>query len=79
MTDFKPYIGKKRKPGTGCVSEINDHLYEGRYSPMWPDGKKHAQNVYAKTREECEEKLKELIVQMKAEIAEAKKKAAEGK
>lgn len=62
MTDFKPYIGKKRKPGTGCVSEINDHLFEGRYSPMWPDGKKHARNVYAKTREECEEKLKALIV-----------------
>lgn len=79
MTDFKPYLGRKRKPGTGCVSEINDHLYEGRYSPMWPDGKKHARNVYAKTREECEEKLKALIVQMKAEIAEAKKKAAEGK
>lgn len=79
MTDFQPYLGHKRKPGTGCVSEINDHLYEGRYSPMWPDGKKHARNVYAKTRAECEEKLKALIVQMKAEISEAKKKAAEGK
>ena len=79
MTDFKPYLGHKRKPGTGCVSEINDHLYEGRYSPMWPDGKKHARNVYAKTRAECEEKLKALIVQMKAEISEAKKKATERK
>lgn len=69
MTDFKPYLGHKRKPGTGCVSEINDHLFEGRYSPMWPDGKKHARNVYAKTREECEEKLKALIVQIKVEIA----------
>ena len=44
---------------------------EGRYSPKWPDGKKHARNVYAHTREECEEKLKVLIVEMKAEIAEA--------
>ncbi len=79
MTDFKPYVGRKRKPGTGCISEINDHLFEGRYSPMWPDGKKHARNVYAKTREECEEKLKVLIVQMKAEIAEAKAKAAAGR
>ncbi len=35
---------------------------------MWPDGKKHSRNVYAKTREECEEKLKGLIVEMKAEI-----------
>lgn len=73
MTDFKPYVGRKRRSGTGCVSEINDHLFEGRYSPKWPDGKKHARNVYAHTREECEEKLKVLIVEMKAEIAEAKR------
>ena len=25
--------GKIRKPGTGCVTMINDHLYEGRFSP----------------------------------------------
>ena len=73
MTDFKPYVGRKRKSGTGCVTEINDHLFEGRYSPKWPDGKKHARNVYAHTREECEEKLKVLIVEMKAEIAEAQR------
>ena len=71
MTDFKPYVGRKRRSGTGCVSEINDHLFEGRYSPKWPDGKKHARNVYAHTREECEEKLKLLIAEMKAEIVEA--------
>lgn len=47
MTDFKPYVGRKRKSGTGCVSQINDHLFEGRYSPKWPDGKKHARNVYS--------------------------------
>ena len=78
MTDFKPYVGRKRRSGTGCVSEINDHLFEGRYSPMWIDGKKHSRNVYAHTREECEEKLKVLIVQMKAELAELKKRKAEG-
>ena len=61
MTDFKPCVGRKRRSGTGCVTEINDHLFEGRYSPQWPDGKKHARNVYAHTREECEEKLKVLI------------------
>ena len=74
MTDFKPYVGRKRKSGTGCVTEINDHLFEGRYSPKWPDGKKHARNVYAHTREECEEKLKVLIVEMKAEIVEAQRR-----
>ena len=62
------YVGRKRRPGTGCVSQINDHLFEGCYSPKWPDGKKHAH-----TREECEEKLKTLLVEMKAEIAEAQR------
>ena len=79
MTDFKPYVGRKRKSGTGCISQINDHLFEGRYSPKWPDGKKHARNVYARTREECEEKLKVLIVEMKEEIEEAKRLMNEGK
>ena len=78
MTGFRPYVGRKRRSGTGCVSEINDHLFEGRYSPKWPDGKKHARNVYAHTREECEEKLKTLITEMKAEIAEAQRQKAEG-
>ena len=78
MTDFKPYVGRKRRSGTGCVTEINDHLFEGRYSPKWPDGKKHARNVYAHTREECEEKLKVLIIEMKTELAELKRQKAEG-
>lgn len=33
MTDFKPYVGRKRKYGIGCISEINDHLFKGRGSP----------------------------------------------
>ena len=35
IVDFQPYMGKVRKPGTGCISQINDHLFEGRYSPTW--------------------------------------------
>ena len=73
IVDFQPYMGKVRRPGTGCISQINDRLFEGRYSPKWPDGKKHARNVYAHTREECEEKLKALIEEMKAEIVEAQR------
>ena len=76
MTDFKPYVGRKRRSGTGCVSEINDHLFEGRYSPKWPDGKKHARNVYAHTREECEEKLKVLIAEMNEERKNLKEQLA---
>ena len=71
---FEPYKGKIRKPGTGCVTMINDHLYEGRFTPR-VNGKRISKNVYAKTREECEEKLTELIKTMKAEIAEMKKAA----
>ena len=55
-----------------------NHSGEG-YSPTWIDGKRYARNVYAKTREECEEKLKELIAEMKAEIAEAKALQKAGK
>ena len=65
---FIPYNGKIRKAGTGCIIQISEHCWEGRYSPVWPDGKKHSRNVYAKTREECEALLPGLIEQMKAEI-----------
>ena len=64
---FEPYKPKIRKAGTGCISKINEHLYEGRYSPR-ADGRRISRNVYAKTREECEEKLAQLIKQMKAEL-----------
>ena len=68
---FEPYKGKIRKPGTGCMTMINDHLYEGRFSPR-VNGKRIAKNIYATAREECEEKLKVLIAEMKKEIAEIK-------
>ena len=71
---FEPYKPKIRKSGTGCVTMINDHLYEGRFTPR-VNGKRISKNVYAKTREECEKKLAELIKTMKAEIAAEKKKA----
>ncbi len=76
IVDFQPYVGKKRKPGTGCVTEINDHLFEGRYSPIWPDGTQHSRNVYARTREECEEKLKTLITEMNEERKNLKEQLA---
>ncbi len=76
IVDFQPYVGKKRKPGTGCVSELNDHLFEGRYSPIWPDGTQHSRNIYAHTREECEEKLKALITEMNEERKNLKEQLA---
>ena len=79
MTTFRADPGKRRKTGTGCVHQIGEHLWEGRYSPRGPDGKQRSQNVYGHTPEECEEKLKVLIETMKAEIqAERKQLREEG-
>ena len=78
MTDFQPVPRKQRRPGTGCITQKGPNLWEGRYSPTWIDGKKRARNVYAHTREECEEKLKVLIIEMKTELAELKRQKAEG-
>ena len=69
---FEPVKGKYRKPGTGCVSKINDNLWEGRYTPT-VNGKRMPRNVYAHTEEECEEKLAQMIREMKAEIEKLKK------
>ena len=73
-TVFEPYKLKIRKSGTGCVTMINDHLYEGRFTPTNADGKRISRNIYAQTREECEEKLAVLIVEMKAEIKAEKER-----
>ena len=78
ITDFQPVPRTQRRPGTGCITQKSPNLWEGRYSPTWIDGKKHARNVYAHTREECEEKLKVLITEMKTELAELKRQKAEG-
>ncbi len=72
--DFEPYKPKCRKSGTGCVTMINDHLYEGRFTPTNAYGKREAHNIYAKTREECEEKLAAMIVQVKADIKAEKER-----
>ena len=69
---FEPYKGKIRKPGTGCVYQINDTLWEGSFYPRMPDGKRKKFNVYAKTREECEKLLAEMIAEKKSEIAAEK-------
>ena len=71
---FEQYTPKIRKSGTGCVFQINDNLWEGSFYPRMPDGKRRKFNVYAKTREECEEKLATMIAEKKAEIAAEKKK-----
>ena len=72
--NFEPYTPKIRKSGTGCVYQINDSLWEGSFHPRLADGKRKKFNVYAKTREECEKLLAEMIAEKKAEIAAEKAK-----
>ncbi len=69
--------GKRRKPGTGCLYQINDHLWEGKYSPRNAYGRRISRNVYAKTREACEKKLTDLITRMDREILAQKARMAE--
>lgn len=69
---FEPTKNKIRKSGTGCVYKKNDNLYEGKYSPTNAQGQRERYNVYAKTEEECEEKLQELIKEVKARIEKEK-------
>lgn len=64
VAKFEPYRGKKRKPGTGYIKQLSPNCWQGRYTPTI-DGKRVAKNVYGKTREECEEKLSDLIKEIK--------------
>ena len=75
---FSPAPPKHRKPGTGCLYQINDHLWEGKYSPRDANGKRISRNVYAPTREECEEKLMVMIEEMRREIVEEREKRKSG-
>ena len=68
QSGFQPYKSKYRKSGTGCLHQINDHLWEGKYTPRNADGKRISQSVYGRNKEECEEKLAVLIQTVKAEI-----------
>ena len=77
VESFEPYKGKIRKSGTGGIYELNDHLFEGRYSPTNAYGKREVHTVYAKTREECERLLNEMIPKVRAEIAAEKKRLKE--
>lgn len=66
-----------RKPGTGGIYELNDHLFEGRYSPTNAQGKREVHTVYAKTKEECEALLEQMITEVRERITEEKRQIKE--
>lgn len=67
QTVFEPYKPKYRRRGTGSVHPIGENTWEGRYTPT-VNGKRVARNIYAHSEQECEQKLSELIQEMKAEL-----------
>ena len=77
-TKFEPYRGKIRKSGTGGIYEINDHLFEGRYTPTNARGKREVHTVYAKTKEECEALLEQMIAEVRAKIKAEKERIKQG-
>ena len=58
--DYAAVEPKYRRAGTGYVAQISPNCFEGRYTPTI-DGRRVSYNVYAKTKEECERKLAEVI------------------
>ena len=64
--EFTAKKSKKRKPGTGCISKVSKNTWQGKYTPRSKDGKREQHIAYAKSEEECERKLKEMIEKLKS-------------
>ena len=62
----------------GGITQINEKLWEGRYSPIWPDGKKRPRNVYEHSKEEYEKLLAKMIAEIKTEIASERERLKAG-
>ena len=75
---FEPKQPKIRRHSTGYIFRISEKKWEGSYSPKLPNGKRKKFNIYADTREECEERLAEMIKQKNAEIAAEKERLKAG-
>lgn len=66
------------KYGLGGIYEINDHLYEGRYTPTNARGKREVHTVYPKTKEDCEALLEQMIAEVRAKIKAEKARIKQG-
>ena len=64
---FEPYKPKYRRHGTGSIHQISENTWENRYTQT-VNSKRVARNIYAHTEKDCEQKLAELIQEMKAEF-----------
>jgi len=73
---FQPTKGRKRKWGTGSITQCSINRWRGYFSRVWPDGTTHFKDVYASTKEECEALLREAISEMKKAIAAERERMA---
>lgn len=64
---FEPYVPNRRPAGTGYIKQLSANCWQGRYSPKI-NGKRISRNIYAPTEQECEEKLKVLVAEMKEDL-----------
>ena len=69
MTDFQPTRKRRRRWGTGSLSQSKSGRWTGRCAITWPDGKLKTRSVHADTEEECERLLAIMIAEMRAEVA----------
>lgn len=65
-TKYEPYKGKYSRQGISSIHQVSKNVWEGRYSPI-VNGKRITRNIYAGSIEECEEKLAQMIAEMKEE------------
>ena len=65
-------MAKRRSNGKAMLRQRKDGRWEGSYYPRLPDGKRKKFNAYAKTKEECEKLLAEMIEEKKAKISSEK-------
>ena len=68
LTDFKVIMRPNRKLANGCIAELKDHFFGGRYSPTWPDGTRHLKFRYIYTSKKRDEKLKVFIQQLNTKL-----------
>ena len=63
---FQAVTGSRRRQGSGCISKVSANTWQGKYTPRTADGKREIHCVYAKSYEECERMLDEMIGGLKA-------------
>ncbi len=75
--EFTPYKPKNTKSRTGCVTMINDHLYEGRYTDQRLRQAGKPQYLRENARK-MRRKVAEMIAEVKAQIKAEKKRKWQG-